>query len=83
MNFSFNEKRIIERITPRFSHINPAVVFSAIKVTIKYLDFLKSQDLTKTIIKRLAPSLGFISFDKNKSFEKKSKKYTMKIIIFL
>lgn len=29
---------IIERILPRLSHINPAVVFSAIKLVIKYLD---------------------------------------------
>ena len=50
--------RIIERITPRFSHINPAVVFSAIKVIVKYLDYIKNPDLTKTIIKRVAPSLG-------------------------
>lgn len=36
---------IIERILPRLSHINPAVVFSAIKLTIKYLDHIKTDQI--------------------------------------
>jgi vesicle coat complex subunit len=52
---------IIERITPRFSHINPAVVFSAVKVIVKYLDYIKNPELAKNIVKRINPSLGKIN----------------------
>lgn len=33
---------IIERILPRLSHINPAVALSALKLVLKYINFLES-----------------------------------------
>ena len=33
---------IIERVLPRLSHINPTVVFSAVKLIVKYMDSLQS-----------------------------------------
>ena len=50
--------RIIERILPRLSHINPTVVFSAVKVILKYLDSLDNGELVKNLCKKLAPSLS-------------------------
>ena len=38
---------IIERVTPRLQHANSAVVLSAIKVMIKYMDLITSQDTLK------------------------------------
>eukprot|EP00966_Prymnesium_polylepis_P126535 2926083-Prymnesium_polylepis.2 len=34
---------IIERVTPRLQHANSAVVLSAVKVMIKYMDLITSQ----------------------------------------
>lgn len=33
---------IIDRVIPRLSHINPAVVFSSIRLIVRYLDFLSN-----------------------------------------
>jgi hypothetical protein len=49
---------VIERILPRLAHINPTVVFSAVKVILKYLDYLDNGELVKNLCKKLAPSLG-------------------------
>ncbi|CAK80625.1 unnamed protein product (macronuclear) [Paramecium tetraurelia] len=48
---------IIERTLPRLSHINPTVTFCAVKVILKYLDFLDNGDLVKNLCKKVAPSL--------------------------
>ena len=48
---------IVERITPRLAHANPAVVVSAIKVIIKFLDLITTPDLVRSISKKLAPSV--------------------------
>ena len=48
---------ILERVIPRLAHANPSVVLSAVKVIVKYLDFVSSADLTRTIIKKLTPPL--------------------------
>jgi AP-1 complex subunit beta-1 len=45
-----NEKEaetILERILPRLSHKNPAVVLAAVKIIIKYLDLLTSAEVIK------------------------------------
>ena len=48
---------IIERVTPRLQHANSAVVLSAVKVMIKYMDLITSQDSLKALYKKMAPPL--------------------------
>jgi len=48
---------IIERVVPRLAHANPAVVTSAVKVIIKYLDYVSATDFTRSCVLKLAPSL--------------------------
>lgn len=48
---------ILERVIPRLAHANPSVVLSAVKVIVKYLDYISSADLTRTVIKKLTPPL--------------------------
>jgi len=57
---------IIERILPRLSHINPAVVFSSVKVVMRYLDHIDSEDVVKHLCSKLTPSLvSLLSWDKH------------------
>lgn len=44
---------IIERVTPRLQHANSAVVLSAVKVMIKYMDLITSQDALKALYKKM------------------------------
>ncbi len=53
-------QRICERITPRLVHINPAVVFSAVKVLVRMMDYIKSQEFIKNLNKKISPALGDI-----------------------
>ena len=46
---------IIERVTPRLQHANSAVVLSAVKVMIKYMDLITNQDSLKSLYKKMAP----------------------------
>mmetsp|Transcript_23909 Transcript_23909/g.23665 ORF Transcript_23909/g.23665 Transcript_23909/m.23665 type:complete len:873 (-) Transcript_23909:35-2653(-) len=48
---------ILERVVPRLAHANPAVVMSAVKVIMKYLDMISSPDSIRSLCKKLAPSL--------------------------
>lgn len=48
---------IIERVTPRLQHANSAVVMSAVKVVLRYLDEVTNQDTIRAICKKLAPPL--------------------------
>merc|ERR1719262_525745 len=48
---------IVERITARLSHANPAVVLAAIKVVLKYVDYIDSSDAVRTLCKKLNPPL--------------------------
>ncbi|KAG8455656.1 hypothetical protein GDO86_001735 [Hymenochirus boettgeri] len=49
---------ICERVTPRLSHANSAVVLSAVKVLMKFMELLsKDLDYYGTLIKKLAPPL--------------------------
>ena len=55
--------RIIDRIIPRLSHINPSVVFGAIKLMVRYLDFLSNEELVRNLCKKLSPSIvSVVSF---------------------
>jgi len=48
---------IIERVTPRLQHNNSAVVMSAVKVILRYLDEVQNQEIVRSISKKLAPPL--------------------------
>jgi AP-1 complex subunit beta-1 len=48
---------IIERVLPRLAHNNSAVVLSAAKVVMKYMDFVTSSENIRSICRKLAPSL--------------------------
>nr|XP_020656496.1 AP-1 complex subunit beta-1 [Pogona vitticeps] len=49
---------ICERVTPRLSHANSAVVLSAVKVLMKFMEMLsKELDYYGTLLKKLAPPL--------------------------
>ncbi len=42
---------------PRLAHINPTVIFSAIRLIIRYLDFLAEEGLRRNLIKKMGPSI--------------------------
>lgn len=48
---------VCERVTPRLSHANAAVVLSAVKVLMKYMEILEGSPFTQSLIKKLAPPL--------------------------
>ena len=51
---------IIERVSPRLQHANSAVVMSAVKVILKYMDEISTDpnhELIRSITKKLAPPL--------------------------
>ena len=48
---------IIERVSPRLQHANSAVVMSAVKVILKYIEEVQNEDTIRTISKKLAPPL--------------------------
>lgn len=48
---------IAERVTPRLQHANSAVVLSAVKVLMKYMDLIASQEVVKALCKKMAPPL--------------------------
>jgi len=48
---------IAERVTPRLQHANSAVVLSAVKVLVKYMDLIPTPDTVKAICKKMAPPL--------------------------
>ena len=52
------DRSICERVTPRLSHANSAVVLSAVKVLMKFMEMLsKDLDYYGTLLKKLAPPL--------------------------
>lgn len=56
--FSLSSHSICERVTPRLSHANSAVVLSAVKVLMKFMEMLpKDLDYYGTLLKKLAPPL--------------------------
>lgn len=48
---------IIERVVPRLAHANPSVVLSAVKVVIKFIDYLTSAESIRNWCKKLAPPM--------------------------
>ena len=48
---------VIDRVIPRLSHINPSVVFAAVKVMVRYLDFLEGEELIKNLSKKIGTSI--------------------------
>ena len=50
-------EQICERIMPRLSHNNPAVILSSVKVILKNMDYISNQDIQSGIIKKLAAPL--------------------------
>jgi len=48
---------IAERVTPRLQHANSAVVLSAVKVLMKYMDFINTPETVKALCKKMAPPL--------------------------
>ena len=48
---------IIDRVLPRLAHSNPAVVISASKVVLKYMDFVESAESIRRLCRQLTPSL--------------------------
>merc|ERR1711970_1230514 len=50
-------KQITERVTPRLSHANAAVVLSAIKVLMKYGNQINDEEFKNNLLKKLAPPL--------------------------
>lgn len=47
----------VQRVVPHLSHSNAAVVLSASKVLIRYMDFIEDNDKIKSIWRKLAPPL--------------------------
>lgn len=52
-------EHIIERVVPMLTHNNPAVILSAVKAVLKFLENLKpaTGDLAKGVVKKLAAPL--------------------------
>jgi AP-1 complex subunit beta-1 len=48
---------IIERVSPRLQHANSAVVMSAVKVILKYMDSVTNTDTLRALTRKLAPPL--------------------------
>lgn len=48
---------IAERVTPRLQHANSAVVLSAVKVLMKYMDYINGGEIVKQLQKKMAPPL--------------------------
>ena len=50
-------ENIIERVVPMLTHNNPAVILSAVKAVLRFLDNLSKEDLQKGVTKKLAAPL--------------------------
>lgn len=48
---------IIERVTPRLQHANSAVVMSAVKVVLRFLEEVTNDEIVRAVCKKLAPPL--------------------------
>jgi AP-1 complex subunit beta-1 len=54
---SKDSENIIERVLPRLAHNNPAVILSAIKVVLKFMENISNTELLKGVVKKLAAPL--------------------------
>ena len=50
-------EEIIQRIIPNLAHSNSAVVLSATKVIMRYLDFITETEKVRSICRKMAPPL--------------------------
>jgi AP-1 complex subunit beta-1 len=50
-------ENIVERVAPRLQHANSAVVLSAVKVMMVYMEQIRDQDVTRNLCRKLAPPL--------------------------
>mmetsp|Transcript_21443 Transcript_21443/g.50438 ORF Transcript_21443/g.50438 Transcript_21443/m.50438 type:complete len:907 (-) Transcript_21443:82-2802(-) len=50
-------ENIIERVVPRLQHANSAVVLSAVKVILKYMEVITNTETTRNLCRKLAPPL--------------------------
>jgi len=50
-------ENIVERVLPRLAHSNPAVILSAVKVILKFMDSITNTEIVKGIVKKLAAPL--------------------------
>jgi AP-1 complex subunit beta-1 len=50
-------ENIVERVAPRLQHANSAVVLSAVKVMMVYMEHIRDQDVTRNLCRKLAPPL--------------------------
>ncbi|KNC56375.1 coatomer [Thecamonas trahens ATCC 50062] len=57
---------IIERVVPRLNHRNSSVALSAIRVLVKYLDFVTSQSFIRATCKRMSQPLASLLNDQEK-----------------
>ncbi|CAG8444293.1 9240_t:CDS:10 [Ambispora gerdemannii] len=48
---------IIERVVPQFQHANGSVVLAGIKIVVLYMRVIKSEDLIRQLVKKMAPPL--------------------------
>ncbi|KAI0776643.1 Adaptor protein complex beta subunit [Trametes elegans] len=54
---SGESEHICERVVPQFQHANASVVLSAIKVVMIHMRGISSENVTKTLIRKMAPPL--------------------------
>ena len=52
---------IIERVLPRLAHSNSAVVLSAVKIVMRYLELITNEDSVNRFCRKLAPPLVTLS----------------------
>ena len=50
-------ENIVERVLPRLSHNNPAVILAAVKLILKCADLVKNKEQNKAIMKKMAAPL--------------------------
>ena len=51
-------ERIVERVLPRLQHANASVVLSAVKVIMRLMPQLNTDDLVRQVIRKMSPPLG-------------------------
>jgi AP-2 complex subunit beta-1 len=55
---STDAELLAERIVPRLQHANSAVVLTAIKVILFFINFISKPDVVANLYKKLGPPLG-------------------------
>lgn len=50
-------ENIVDRVVPRLAHSNSAVVLSAVKIVMRYLDIIKNSDTVARFCRKLSPPL--------------------------